>query len=233
MKQFAHASVFRRNFPIFVMWVFHSKNLINEYKPRTTESLFFTIPTNKSYMFVNIKSMLFYPFKSQFLKTALNRNEVAEKLVDQTFLSDAAFKRTNDQPRLFYGEVSSQDFTLETIAQNKGLVNFCTGEIRGSENEIYVLIQLGAWQHRRIFLLFLLLILACFAFLINHLVLFKSIYPQTIPAWLLLMTLVALFTTLYTKARSFQRSKASTIAHFCTLWKAEPVTKNQVPLIFR
>jgi hypothetical protein len=50
---------------------------------------------------------------------------------------------------------------------------------------------------------------------------------------LLLMTLVALFTTLYTKARSFQRSKASTIAHFCTLWKAEPVTINQVPLIFR
>lgn len=233
MKQFAHASVFRRNFPIFVMWVFHSKNLINEYKPRTTESLFFTIPTNKSYMFVNIKSMLFYPFKSQFLKTALNRNEVAEKLVDQTFLSDAAFKRTNDQPRLFYGEVSSQDFTLETIAQNKGLVNFCTGEIRGSENEIYVLIQLGAWQHRRIFLLFLLLILACFAFLINHLVLFKALYPQTIPAWLLLMTLLALFVTLYIKARNFQRNVASTIGHFCTLWKAEAVSKNQIPLIFR
>ena len=177
--------------------------------------------------------MLFYPFQSQFLKTALNRNEVAENLVAQTFLSDAEFKRTSDQPRLFYGEVSSQDFTLETIAQNKGLVNFCTGEIRGSENEIYILIQLGSWQHRRIFLLFMLLILACFVFLINHLVLFKAFYPQTLPAWLLLMTLTSLFITLYIKARNFQRNLASTIAHFCTLWKAEAVSKNHVPLIFR
>lgn len=228
-----HPTIFPRKFPFFVLWVSYYKNCIIASTKSGKVLPFCVIPTPSSQTAVNINSMLFYPFKSQFLKTSLNRNQVAENLVDQTFLSDAEFKRTNDQPRLFYGEVSSQDFTLETIAQNKALVNFCTGEIRGSENEIYVLIQLGAWQHRRIFLLFVLLILACFVFLINHLVLFKAIYPQTIPAWLLLMTLVALFTTLYTKARSFQRSKASTIAHFCTLWKAEPVTKNQVPLIFR
>lgn len=163
----------------------------------------------------------------------MNRSAVSDSLTKNTFLTDLNFKKVEGQQIIFFGEVSSQDFTLETITKNKALVNFCSGEIRGSENEIYVLIQLGAWQHRRIFLLFSVLILACFVFLIDHLVLFEAIYPQSLPAWLLLMTLVSLFTTLYVKARNFHRNLAPTIAYFCTLWNAETVSKNQVPLIFR
>ena len=177
--------------------------------------------------------MLLYPFKTQFLKTNLTRIQVAEKLVQHTFLSDADYQKTDDQPKHFFGEVSEQDFTLETITQQKSLVNFCTGEIRGSDNEIYILLQLGAWQHRRIFLLFALLILACLTFLTNHLVLYKALYPQTLAAWLLLGTFIALLTTLLSKAKKFQNDAPQTVSYFADLLQAEPIEKNQVPLIFQ
>ena len=177
--------------------------------------------------------MILYPFKTQFLKTNLTRNQVSAQLIQETFLSDADYKKSNEQTISFFGEVSDQDFTLETITQDKPLVNFCTGEIRGSENEIYILLQLGAWQHRRIFLLFALLILACLTFLTNHLVLYKALYPQTLAAWILLGTFIALLTTLITKAKKFHQHTQTTIDHFCTLWQAQAISKDEVPLIFQ
>lgn len=177
--------------------------------------------------------MFLYPFHTQFLKTSLNRQQVVEKLTAETFLSDADYVKSDQQPRNFYGDISQQDFTLETIANNKPLVNFFTGEIRGSENEIYVLVQLGAWQHRRIFLLFVLLILACFTFVVNHLITFKSPYPQNLAAWLLLGTALALGTVFYTKAKQFNNNKHSSIKHLCERINAEAIPTESVPLIFR
>ena len=165
--------------------------------------------------------MILYPFKTQFLKTNLTRNQVSAQLIQETFLSDADYKKSNEQTISFFGEVSDQDFTLETITQDKPLVNFCTGEI------------LGAWQHRRIFLLFALLILACLTFLTNHLVLYKALYPQTLAAWILLGTFIALLTTLITKAKKFHQHTQPTIDHFCTLWQAQAISKDEVPLIFQ
>ncbi|MBM3438174.1 MAG: hypothetical protein FJX91_03465 [Bacteroidetes bacterium] len=177
--------------------------------------------------------MILYPFKTQFLKTSLNRQQVSQNLIKETFLSDADFKKSDDQQISFFGEVSDQDFTLETITQNKPLVNFCNGEIRGSDNEIYILLQFGAWQHRRIFLLFALLILACFSFLANHLILYKAFYPQTMAAWLLLITFIALSATLIAKAKKFRQNTTPTINHFCKLWQAQAISKDKVPLIFQ
>ncbi|MEN9312082.1 MAG: hypothetical protein RL747_1270 [Bacteroidota bacterium] len=177
--------------------------------------------------------MFLYPFKTAFIQTSLNRAEVSAALIKQTFLTDEDFQKTEGQQMIFFGEVSQQDFTLESIAQEKPIVNFCTGEIRGSENEIYILLQLGAWQHRRIFLLFALLILACTAFYIHHLWLFNALYPKTIAASLLLTTIIALVTTLYIKARNFHQRTQPTLDHFNTLWQGKTITKSEVPLIFR
>jgi hypothetical protein len=177
--------------------------------------------------------MFLYPFKTQFLKTELNRNQVADILTTQTFLSDANFKKTDSNPRAFYGEISNQDFTLETIEDKQRLVNFCTGEIRGSENEVYILLQLGAWQHRRIFLLFLILILSCTVLLAKHLWLFQSFYPQNFAAWLLLLTNIALFIALYVKAKNFHARLKSTIDFFSQLWLAKTINPTEVPHLFR
>jgi hypothetical protein len=187
----------------------------------------FTQPT-----YYNIP-MFLYPFKTQFLKTELNRNQVADILTTQTFLSDANFKKTDSNPRAFYGEISNQDFTLETIEDKQRLVNFCTGEIRGSENEVYILLQLGAWQHRRIFLLFLILILSCTVLLAKHLWLFQNFYPQNFAAWLLLLTNIALFVALYVKAKNFHARLKSTTEFFCQLWSAKAIHQTEVPQLFR
>jgi hypothetical protein len=160
--------------------------------------------------------MFLYPFKTAFIQTSLNRAEVSTALIKQTFLTDEDFQKTEGQQMIFFGEVSQQDFTLESIAQ-----------------EIYILLQLGAWQHRRIFLLFALLILACTAFYIHHLWLFHALYPKTIAASLLLITIIALVTTLYIKARNFHQRTQSTLDHFNTLWQGKTITKSEVPLIFR
>jgi len=180
-----------------------------------------------------IKPMFLYPFKTQFLQTELNRNQVADMLTTQTFLSDANFKKTDSNPRAFYGEISNQDFTLETIEDKQRLVNFCTGEIRGSDNEVYILLQLGAWQHRRIFLLFLILIVTGIVLLGKHLWLFQSFYPQNIAAWLLLLTNIALFIALYVKAKNFHARLASTTDFFCQLWSAKAILPTEVPQLFR
>jgi len=177
--------------------------------------------------------MFLYPFKTQFLKTELNRNQVADILTTQTFLSDANFKKTDSNPRAFYGEISNQDFTLETIEDKQRFVNFCTGEIRGSENEVYILLQLGAWQHRRIFLLFLILILSCTVLLAKHLWLFQNFYPQNFAAWLLLLTNIALFIALYVKAKNFHARLKSTTDFFSQLWSAKAIHQTEVPQLFR
>lgn len=177
--------------------------------------------------------MLLYPFKTAYIQTSFNRSEVAQALTQQTFLTDEDFQKTEQQQIHFFGEVSEQDFTLESISQDKPLVNFCTGEIRGSENEIYILLHLGAWQHRRIFLLFALLILTCTAFLFHHLWLYHTPYPKTIAASLLLATIIALSSTLYVKAKNFQRLTQSTLDHFNNLWQGKTIAKTEVPLIFR
>ena len=59
--------------------------------------------------------MILYPFKTQFLKTNLTRNQVSAQLIQETFLSDADYKKSNEQTISFFGEVSDQDFTLETV----------------------------------------------------------------------------------------------------------------------
>jgi hypothetical protein len=81
--------------------------------------------------------------------------------------------------------------------------------------------------------LFALLILACLTFLTNHLILYKALYPQTLAAWLLLGTFIALLTTLLSKAKKFQTDAPQTVSYFADLLQAEPIEKNQVPLIFQ
>lgn len=177
--------------------------------------------------------MFLYPFKTQFLHTEMDRLRVSEALIGETFLSDANYRKTDSNPRVFFGEISTQDFTIERIENKNRLIQFCTGEIRGSENEIYILLQLGAWQHRRIFLLFLILIMACLGMLVNHLIIYKALYPQNLAAWLLLATIFGLFTLLYSKAKTFKKQSNSTLEYFCNLWKAKTIDPKNVPLVFR
>ncbi len=171
-----------------------------------------------------------------------------DQLLNHTFLSDHGYRKPDTNPRAFFGELSDQDFTLETIEKGDRLVNFITGDFRGSENEMYVRMQLGSWQHQRVFLLYALATIACFvgffAAIANNIrihaqseipdilhALLNGLKPSL--AYVFLICGLSLFIALYVKARQFQRRQISSIDFFKNLWDAKQVEKTEVPILFQ
>jgi len=192
--------------------------------------------------------MFIYPFKIIYLYSGQTRQVLHDQLLKQTFLSDHGYRKPDTNSRAFFGELSNQDFTLETVEQGNRLVNFITGDFRGSENEMYPRIQLGAWQHQRVFLLYALATLACFVgFFVAVANQITIPDPSKIPdiiqailtalkpslAYVFLLCGISLFVALYIKASQFQKRLASSIAFFSDLWQATPIEKKNVPLLFQ
>lgn len=182
-----------------------------------------------------------YPFKTLYFQSRLNRAQVVEQLTNVTFLSDANYRKPDNNPRVFYGEISDQDFTLETIENANRLVAFSTGEIRGSENEIYIMIRLGAWQHQRIFLLFGMVLFVCILFLTqgfpkHHAIIPWNDYgllPIDLAMWILMLATLSLCIFLYQKIKSFKNRLQSSIEFFNQSLDATPINKMAVPLLFQ
>jgi hypothetical protein len=192
--------------------------------------------------------MFIYPFKIVYLHSGQTRQILHDQLLKYTFLSDHGYRKPDANPRPFFGELSDQDFTLETIEKGDRLVNFITGDFRGSENEMYLRIQLGAWQHQRVFLLYAIATLACFVGFfvavtnqihihaqaetpdIIHAIL-KALKPSL--AYVFLICGISLSVALYTKATQFKKRLDRSIAFFSELWQATVIKKNRVPLLFQ
>jgi hypothetical protein len=192
--------------------------------------------------------MFIYPFKIVYLHSGKTRQMLHDQLLNHTFLSDHGYRKPDTNPRAFFGELSDQDFTLETIEKGDRLVNFITGDFRGSENEMYVRMQLGSWQHQRVFLLYALATIACFvgffAAIANNIripaqseipdilhALLNGLKPSL--AYVFLICGLSLFIALYVKARQFQRRQISSIDFFKNLWVAKQVEKTEVPILFQ
>ena len=194
------------------------------------------------------QQMFIYPFKIVYLQSSLTRQTLHDQLLKHTFLSDHGYRKPDANPRAFFGELSDQDFTLETIEKGDRLVNFITGDFRGSENEMYMRIQLGAWQHQRIFLLYAIATLACFVGFfvaianqvhvpaqsemsdIIHGIL-TALKPSL--AYVFLICGISLIVALYVKATQFKKRYATSMAFFSELWQATVIERKSVPLLFQ
>ena len=192
--------------------------------------------------------MFIYPFKIVYLQSGQTRQMLHDQLLKHTFLSDHGYRKPDANPRAFFGELSDQDFTLETIEKGDRLVNFITGDFRGSENEMYMRIQLGAWQHQRIFLLYAIATLACFVGFfvaianqvhipapsemsdIIHGIL-TALKPSL--AYVFLICGISLIVALYGKATQFKKRYATSMAFFSELWQATVIERKSVPLLFQ
>lgn len=178
------------------------------------------------------QTMFIYPFKTIILKSAKSRAQIKELLMRECFLSDANYRKTDTHSRVFFGTLTDQDFSLETIEEGKRMIGFCRGEFRGADNEIYIFLSLGAWAHQRVFLLFGTIILSCLYFLGKDLIGNHSPIPQNPGAWILFVTVLVLLAVLYAKTRAFSRRLESSIAYFSSLWNAERIDLSSVPLVF-
>ena len=181
--------------------------------------------------------MFGFPFKTIYLKSNQNRNSIHQALLEKTFLSDFNYKNTEKVEKTFYGEVSNQDFKLENISRNQKIANFAHGEIKGVENDMYIVLRIGALEHIRIYALFLATFAICTFFILEGLwVNYKDTYG---PAYfdnqlnVILCLLELVFLSIITiKSISFQKSLQPTIAFFESFLNAKKIEKSEMPGVF-
>ena len=197
--------------------------------------------------------MFAYPFTHLYFKTNKTRKELAKNLTSVTFLSDADYKKENTQPSVFFGEVSEIDFSLENISKTQVTANFVRGHFLGADNETFVRIRCGAWQHQRIYFLLIAILLATTGFLIyyalqaphgfqypeqfyqiygyNH---SEFLYNLRTPLALIMEgIMIVVIGIIIAKYRNFNKSLQSTTHYFLGLWEAEAINKLEIPLVFR
>ncbi len=194
--------------------------------------------------------MFGYPFSIHYLKTAVSRNMIAERLTNKTYLSDLDYKKTPGE-KYFYGEVSNFDFSLESISKNQQLSNFAEGRILGAENDMYVELKLGSFQHQRLFFLLFSLFVVLFGFNIYYAAQEPQgfqypeqfyqmygydtnifLYNLTTPISLVLIALQLIIgVSIFIKYKNHKKSIPKTISWFNDLWNATEIDKSQVPSV--
>lgn len=178
-------------------------------------------------------SILLYPFKQHILKTSLTRHEVRDTLQASTYLSDKGFKKTGTASKLFYGNVSEFDFSLENISNNQNFVPFFDGELKGAENEIYVFMESKAFRHRRFYFVLLILVIFAVGFIANDLFHRQSNPFKDLPFVLGTGVLIVFVLFLFYQFQQFKKKAISTLVFFKELLKAEEIKVSEVPVIFR
>lgn len=178
--------------------------------------------------------MKFFPFQNLIFKTSLSRAEIADVLRGFTFLSDEGYRKDQNQ-KLFFGEVSANDFSLELVAEQTGFTPYIEGTQRGVDREMFVFVRLGEFRHRRYFVLLLLLLLSGLAYLISDLLtvgigLFSLSHPGPVVFLGLLIGIASWM--FYVSGRFYQKTNG-TIDFLKQQLAAETITRNEVPLIFR
>ena len=197
--------------------------------------------------------MFAYPFQYLYLKSALTRTELAERLTHVSYLSDENYKKTSQNTSVFFGEVSPIDFNLEHISKKQKSVNFVRGKFLGADSDMYVKIRLGAWQHQRVYFMLVATLFTMLGFLIYYVMQepqgFR--YPQEYyqlygynssetaynlgtPLALIMEAIMAIIAIIIGfKYRNFRSNILPTVNYLKGLWEADVVLTHEVPLIFQ
>jgi hypothetical protein len=194
--------------------------------------------------------MFGYPFSRHYLKTTVQRNTLTQLLTDQTFLSDVNYKKTPGT-KVFFGEVSQFDFSLESISTKSQYVNFIQGRFLGADNDMYIEIKLGAFQHQRIFLMLSTILALLFAFTVYY----ASQGPQgfeypeqfyqqygyntsifaynlfTPISLILLFLQLVIGSLIFVKYKNFKKSIPTTVQFFNQIFSSKEIPLNEVPTV--
>ncbi|MEY4003446.1 MAG: hypothetical protein RIT07_1488, partial [Bacteroidota bacterium] len=63
--------------------------------------------------------MFLYPFKTIWLKTDVKRAVLSDLILQQTYLSDADYRKKDELTKFFYGLVNENEFVLENIKNTR------------------------------------------------------------------------------------------------------------------
>ena len=174
--------------------------------------------------------MFLIPFKTIWLKTGSERQVLADLIAQQTYLSDADYRRRDKMTKFFYGMVNENEFMLENIG-NKRIPDFFEGDIVGVGEETYVKIKMGALKHTRMYVLYWVLLLTGFVFWFRALLGLDTVDAGIVYVFSGIM--VVLFGYGFYFLRQFHRKATSGIDFFRGLLQAEWINFQDVPPIFR
>ena len=176
--------------------------------------------------------MLKLPFRNIYFSTHKTRKEIEELIVSQTFLSDANYKKPDENTRNFYGSVNSEVFTLQNI-NNPKIVPFAEGIIFGVGHEMYIQLKLKGLRSLRIYLLLIILTLSSFGILLFQLSLVGVSVFNNIPAlFAFIITLLLLF-QIIKLGKLYAALEPSSINYFRGLLEAELIVKKDIPAVFK
>lgn len=177
--------------------------------------------------------MWFFPFQSYNLKTNLNRFALERLLLDITYLSDENYKKTKNAKQYFYGSVSKEDFSLETIADEHRLVSYVSGTFKGADEDMFVVLHLKAFSFRRIYVVLLLFLILCLGFLVSQLWQYGPLVFKEPTSIIFIAMTIALFGYLFIKCLRFWKIVSNSLSFFKGLFQADLVSKNDIPVVFR
>ncbi|MBL7811952.1 MAG: hypothetical protein JNL57_06975 [Bacteroidetes bacterium] len=175
---------------------------------------------------------MLYPFQTIYLRTSLNRNDVQEQLKSVTFLPEVP--RTQQKTTgIFYGSVSPDQFDIEYIGDKPGYCQFISGEIKGLEDEIYLILRMGAFRHRRFYLLLCAFYFVSLALVASDFMQNGTPSLQRWPAVVFGFVFIILTGYCTTYLWRFQRTKARTVLYLRGMFQADEVTASDLPVVFR
>jgi len=174
--------------------------------------------------------MFLYPFKTIWLKTHTERSVIADRIIQQTYLSDVGYKKIDRFTKYFYGLANENEFVLENIG-NKRIPAFYEGDILGVGEETYVKIRIGALKHIRIYILFWLLLSMGLFFWIRGLLGLDTVDSGIMYVFTGILMALLGYGCFFTW--QFQRKLTSGIDFFRGLLSADRVNGNDVPAIFK
>lgn len=177
--------------------------------------------------------MKLYPFQTIWLKTGSSREELSQLLLEQTFLSDQGFRRTDDRKKYFFGEINDQEFSLETINSTERLAPYIRGRILGVGHETYIRLQFGAFRHQRAYLLLSIFLLSCLVIILRGFALEGSYAMENIPFLIFGGVVVSVALFLLYQTYSFHHKAMNSRDFFRGLFQADIIHKSGVPGVFR
>lgn len=174
-----------------------------------------------------------FPFKTYYLKCGANRETVHQRMLELTFLSDDGYKRTGEGKMFFFGTLGIEDFDVESISTDNRLVDYISGRLKGAGNDMYVILTLKAFKVRRIYLIFLILMLAMTGFAISEFLTWGMAVFRTPTFMLLSVVVLALMGYLIFECSKFWKKQKTSLDFFRGLFEADTVRYKDIPVVFR
>lgn len=177
--------------------------------------------------------MQLYPFKTYYLKTTSSRKDLHDKILQLTFLSDEGFRRTSQSTQYFFGEVSEEEFYLETIDGKNRLVPYVRGHVRGIDTERYIFLSLRGMRHQRFYIVLLIFLALTLGLLLGDLFKFGIANGLLPSMWLALGIVLGISTYIVWLNKQFRKLEKNSLEFFRGMFDADVVPSESVPRVFK